>query len=90
MQPCFFRYLIFFDNGYAQYVEPCQVFVVYEPKNFVWVEDNPRNYKFIKEYVKKYPNWPLANLNAKSLVHVELKGENIHRTFITKNDADCD
>jgi len=72
------RYLIFFDDGYAQYVSPEFVFLICESSPKVWNDVDPNSYDFVKEYISKYPDWPLVKLSEGSLISVEWNGKINH------------
>lgn len=68
------RYLIFFDDGYAQYVHPDDVLLVCESSKLVWNDIYPDAYDFIKEYVTKWPNWPMVKLHLGCIIATEWNG----------------
>ncbi|CAK9831696.1 Histone-lysine N-methyltransferase eggless [Anthophora retusa] len=57
-----YRYLIFFDDGYAQYVEHKHIYLVAESSSKVW-EDIPNESRdFVKKYIETYPERPMVKL----------------------------
>lgn len=48
------RYLIFFDDGYAQYVTPDNIRLVCSPSANVWEDVYPDSSEFIKSYLDQY------------------------------------
>lgn len=48
------RYLVFFDDGYAQYVTPDNVRLVCEASANVWQDVHPASSLFIKNYLNQY------------------------------------
>lgn len=48
------RYLIFFDDGYAQYVTPDNVRLICTPSQNVWDDVYPDASEFIKSYLEQY------------------------------------
>lgn len=48
------RYLVFFDDGYAQYVTPDNVRLVCEASQLVWQDVHPASSLFIKNYLSQY------------------------------------
>lgn len=48
------RYLIFFDDGYAQYVTPDNVRLICTPSPNVWEDIYPDAAEFIKSYLEQY------------------------------------
>ncbi|CAL8125083.1 unnamed protein product [Orchesella dallaii] len=69
------RYLIFFDDGYAQYVSIDEVLLVCESSREVWKDIHPDSYDFMKEYITRYPDWPMVRLPEKCLVSTEWNGK---------------
>ncbi|ODM90642.1 Histone-lysine N-methyltransferase eggless [Orchesella cincta] len=68
------RYLIFFDDGSAQYVSQEAVFLVFESSKDVWNDVYPTSYNFIQNYIIEYPECLLVRLKEGSLVSVEWNG----------------
>ncbi|GFR12472.1 histone-lysine N-methyltransferase SETDB1, partial [Trichonephila clavata] len=56
------RYLIFFDDGYAQYIEHKDVYVVCGQSIDVADDVHKNIRKFIKAYLQKYPERPMLKL----------------------------
>ena len=50
-----YRYLTFFDDGYAQYCRHTEVHRVYEQSRNVWEDIHPDSQEFIKGYLQQYP-----------------------------------
>lgn len=48
------RYLIFFDDGYAQYVTPDNIRLICSPSQNVWEDVYPDAADFIKSYLQQY------------------------------------
>ncbi|KAJ6646131.1 Histone-lysine N-methyltransferase eggless, partial [Pseudolycoriella hygida] len=48
------RYLIFFDDGYAQYVTPDNIRLICRPSPKVWEDVFPESAEFIKSYLEQY------------------------------------
>lgn len=69
------RYLIFFDDGYAQYVYPQDVLLVCESSSRVWNDVYPDMYDFIKEYITRWPQWPMVKLHVGQVVSTEWNGK---------------
>ncbi|GFQ77209.1 histone-lysine N-methyltransferase eggless [Trichonephila clavata] len=63
------RYLIFFDDGYAQYIEHKMCIDVADD-----VHKNIR--KFIKAYLQKYPERPMLKLQKNQVIKTEYDREN--------------
>lgn len=70
----FFRYLIFFDDGYAQYVSHENVRLVCESSKNVWEDIHPESREFIKAYLQAYPERPMVKLQEGQMVKTEWKG----------------
>ncbi|KAK3591876.1 hypothetical protein CHS0354_005079 [Potamilus streckersoni] len=68
------RYLIFFDDGYAQYCSSKEIFKVFEQSENVWEDVHPDSKEFIKEYLAQYPERPMVRLHKGQSVKTEWKG----------------
>ncbi|XP_064635526.1 histone-lysine N-methyltransferase eggless-like isoform X2 [Lineus longissimus] len=69
------RYLIFFDDGYAQYNEPKTVHQVFEQSFNVWEDIHPDSSEFIKSYLEQYPERPMVRLQKGQMVKTEWMGK---------------
>lgn len=49
-----FRYLIFFDDGYTQYVTPQDVRLVHSVSSNVWDDVHPHSKQFVENYLKTF------------------------------------
>lgn len=59
-----FRYLIFFDDGYAQYVTPQDVRLVHDVSKSVWEDVHPHSKEFIENYLHNYKRErPMVGIN---------------------------
>lgn len=70
-----FRYLIFFDDGYAQYVHHNKVLVVVESSGNVWDDIHKDSRLFIKKYLEAYPERPMVKLQPGQVVKTEWSGK---------------
>ncbi|XP_021950413.1 histone-lysine N-methyltransferase eggless isoform X1 [Folsomia candida] len=70
-----FRYLIFFDDGYAQYVGIKDILLIYEYSKEVWSDVHPDSAEFIKSYLTKYPERPMVRLTLGQVVTTEWNGK---------------
>ncbi|XP_075545915.1 SET domain bifurcated histone lysine methyltransferase eggless isoform X5 [Dermacentor variabilis] len=69
-----YRYLVFFDDGYAQYVDIDKVFVMCGSSRDVW-EDMYRDVRdFVRSYLEKYPERPMLRLRKGQTVKTEWNG----------------
>ncbi|KAM8920772.1 histone-lysine N-methyltransferase SETDB1 isoform 1-T1 [Pelodytes ibericus] len=69
------RYLIFFDDGYASYVTPSELYPVCRPLNKSWEDIEDISCRdFIEEYVTAYPNRPMVLLKSGQLIKTEWEG----------------
>ncbi|XP_070391784.1 histone-lysine N-methyltransferase SETDB1-B isoform X2 [Dermacentor albipictus] len=69
-----YRYLVFFDDGYAQYVDIDKVFVMCGCSRDVW-EDMYRDVRdFVRSYLEKYPERPMLRLRKGQTVKTEWNG----------------
>lgn len=50
------RYLLFFDDGFAQYTKPDEVLPIVESSNVVWNDVDERARDFTRDYLNNYPN----------------------------------
>ena len=72
----FCSYLVFFDDGYAAYCSTSEVRLI----SYIgagantWAEVHPDNQKFIKHYIRNYPEFKMARLRESQLVSVEWNG----------------
>lgn len=69
------RYLVFFDDGYAQYVAHDRIRVVTETSSDVWkdIEENSR--LFIRNYLQRYPERPMVKLQEGQVIRTEWNGK---------------
>lgn len=70
-----YRYLVFFDDGYAQYVRHEKVMLVVECSRHVWDDIHPDSRLFIRKYLEKYPERPMVKLQAGQVVKTEWNGK---------------
>ncbi|KRT84106.1 SET domain-containing protein [Oryctes borbonicus] len=70
-----YRYLIFFDDGYAQYVNFSLVHPIYEASKEVWEDVNINSRGFIKKYLEKYPERPMVKLHKDQTIRTEYNGK---------------
>lgn len=69
-----FRYLVFFDDGYAQYVNHNMVYLIFESSKDVWDDIYVENRAFIKKYLQSYPARSMVKLNKNQTVRTEHNG----------------
>lgn len=70
-----FKYLVFFDDGYAQYVVHQDIRVVTEANPLPWEDVCSDSRDFIKEYVQMYPERPMVRLQKWNNVKTEFNGK---------------
>lgn len=70
-----YRYLIFFDDGYAQYVEHKNIYVTFQSSQLVWEDINEQNRDFIRKYLQLYPERSMVKLMRRQTVQVEYNGK---------------
>ncbi|XP_050358370.1 histone-lysine N-methyltransferase eggless isoform X2 [Nymphalis io] len=70
-----YRYLIFFDDGYAQYAQHAQTRLVCECSCFVWEEVHPYSRDFVRQYLFAYPERPMVRLHAGQKLKTEWRGK---------------
>lgn len=67
--------MVFFDDGYAQYVEHKYIYVVCESSTRVY-EDIPKDSQdFIKKYLESYPERPMVKLSKGQILKTEWNGK---------------
>ncbi|XP_054712461.1 histone-lysine N-methyltransferase SETDB1-like [Uloborus diversus] len=69
------RYLIFFDDGYAQYISQHDINVVREQSEDVSEDVHEKLRDFIKGYLSKYPERPMVKLQVNQFTKTELNSE---------------
>ncbi|KAH9499961.1 Histone-lysine N-methyltransferase SETDB1-B [Bulinus truncatus] len=69
------RFLVFFDDGYAQYCDAKELHKVYMQSENVWEDINPDTSAFIKEYLRIYPERPMVRLSKGQVVRTEWNGK---------------
>ena len=70
-----FRYLVFYDDGYASYLEHKDLRVVLGASNDVWLDVFPKTKLFIKQYIQQFPKRKLVKLEEDMVVKTELRGK---------------
>ncbi|KAJ8706307.1 hypothetical protein PYW08_010933 [Mythimna loreyi] len=70
-----YRYLVFFDDGYAQYVQHQYTRLVCESSPLVWEEVHPFSREFVKEYLLAYPERPMVRLHEGQHLKTEWNGK---------------
>jgi len=70
-----YRYLVFFDDGYAQYVKHERILLVCECSRNVWEDIHPKSRDFIKNYLEQYPERPMVKLQPGQVVKTEWDGK---------------
>jgi histone-lysine N-methyltransferase SETDB1 len=68
------RYLVFFDDGYAQYVTHEKILLVCESSRNVWEDIHPDSREFIRKYLEQYPERPMVKLQQGQIVKTEWNG----------------
>ncbi|CAG5116873.1 unnamed protein product [Candidula unifasciata] len=69
------RFLVFFDDGYAQYCDAKELHKVYMQSENVWEDINIETSAFIKEYLRIYPERPMVRLSKGQVVRTEWNGK---------------
>jgi hypothetical protein len=69
------RYLVFFDDGYAQYTDPKKVLNVYYQSPHVWEDIHEDSRSFMKSYLQQYPERPMVRLQTRDVVKTEWRGK---------------
>uniref|UniRef100_A0A674CQE9 SET domain bifurcated histone lysine methyltransferase 1a n=1 Tax=Salmo trutta TaxID=8032 RepID=A0A674CQE9_SALTR len=69
------RFLVFFDDGTPSYVGLPDLHIVCRPLPEVWEDiEDEANREFIKDYIKVYPNPPMAQYRPGQPINVEFEG----------------
>ncbi|XP_055595543.1 histone-lysine N-methyltransferase eggless [Uranotaenia lowii] len=77
------RYLIFFDDGYAQYVNHGDVRVVCEESKEVWEDIHPHSQEFIRNYLLNYRSQrPMVQVKVGQKIITEWKGKWIYAKVV--------
>ncbi|WAR03493.1 LOW QUALITY PROTEIN: SETB1-like protein [Mya arenaria] len=69
------RYLVFFDDGYAQYCSSKEIHKVFYQSRNVWEDIHPDSQDFVKDYLAQYPERPMVRLHKGQTVKTEWKGK---------------
>ncbi|XP_050406600.2 histone-lysine N-methyltransferase SETDB1 [Patella vulgata] len=69
------RFLIFFDDGYAQYSKADEIHKVIAQSANVWEDVYPESQDFIRDYLKQYPERPMVRLQKGQGVQTEWNGK---------------
>ena len=81
------RYLVFFDDGYANYIHHENLRVVCtQTSPEVWSDVHLRSQEFVKTYLERYPERPMVKLNPGQQVKAESGGSWL-ATRVVKVDA---
>ncbi|KAH8285438.1 hypothetical protein KR054_009192, partial [Drosophila jambulina] len=82
-----FRYLIFYDDGYTQYVPHRDVRLVCQASEKVWEDVHPASRDFIQKYVEKYSvDRPMVQCTRGQSMNTESNGTWLYARVI---DIDC-
>ena len=70
------RYLVFFDDGYANYLHHEDLrLVCSQSEPDVWADVHPDSKEFVRSYLERYPERPMVRLVPGQQVKAECKGE---------------
>ncbi|ALC41906.1 egg, partial [Drosophila busckii] len=82
-----FRYLIFYDDGYTQYVQHNDVRLVCQTSERVWEDVHPGSRDFIQKYIEKYSvNRPMVQCTRGQSMNTESNGTWLYARVM---DIDC-
>nr|XP_014273939.1 histone-lysine N-methyltransferase eggless isoform X2 [Halyomorpha halys] len=81
-----FRYLIFFDDGQAQYGTHDSIRLVCESKANIWDHFNPKVQQFIKRYLVTFPERAMLKVKNLDCIKTEHKGMWVNARVV---DIDC-
>ncbi|XP_057377390.1 histone-lysine N-methyltransferase SETDB1-like isoform X2 [Daphnia carinata] len=68
------RYLVFFDQGYAQYCHHEQIMMVCHSSRDVWQDVYSKSRAFVSTYLKGYPERAMVKLQRGQTIKTELNG----------------
>lgn len=68
------RYLVFFDQGYAQYCKHEQIMMVCHSSRDVWHDVYSKSRAFVSTYLKGYPERAMVKLQRGQTIKTELNG----------------
>ncbi|CDS35755.1 histone lysine n methyltransferase setb1 [Echinococcus multilocularis] len=77
-----YRYLIFFDDGYAYYAQSDCIFRVFAQSKENWKLVNPEIQEFIKRYLAQFPQRPMVKLSVDQTIQAELNGNWLQATVV--------
>ena len=66
---------VFFDDGYASYIEHKNVRVVCHQSAEVWEDVHQNSREFIKKYLQQYPERPMVRMNTGQIIRTEWEGK---------------
>ncbi len=69
-----FRYLIFFDDGYASYIPHDEIRVVARQSKDVWDDVHVNSKEFVRKYLLQYPERPMVKMTVGQVVRTEWEG----------------
>ncbi|XP_037949862.1 histone-lysine N-methyltransferase eggless [Teleopsis dalmanni] len=82
-----YRYLIFYDDGYTQYVQHKDVRLVCHTSENVWEDVHPASREFIQKYLTQYSiNRPMVQTHKGQNMNTESNGKWIYARVM---DIDC-
>ena len=67
--------MVFFDDGYAQYVVHKNIYLVSESSPQVWEDVPSPSRDFVKKYMESYPERPMVKLQTGQVVKTEWNGK---------------
>ncbi|XP_077285961.1 SET domain bifurcated histone lysine methyltransferase eggless [Arctopsyche grandis] len=69
-----FRYLVFFDDGYSQYIYHKHILPISERSSKVWDDVHPDSRDFVKKYLINYPERPMVRMEVGQTLKTEKSG----------------
>lgn len=82
-----FRYLVFYDDGYALYLDKSEVRPVCESPLDVWLDVHHHNKEFIKRYLENWPLRRLVTLEVGWNVQIEQEDGQLKKAKVVKVDC---
>ncbi|XP_043220666.1 histone-lysine N-methyltransferase eggless-like isoform X1 [Amphibalanus amphitrite] len=70
-----YRYLVFFDDGYAAYVQHRELKLICQPSNNAADDVHPECRQFVAKYLAQFPERPMVKLQPGQLVKTEYNGK---------------
>jgi len=81
------RYLVFYDDGYAIYLEHTDLRRVVKASSDVWLDVDKGNRQFVKDYIQEFPTRRMLRLKVGDTLRVEQGGRLVEARITTVDEA---